>query len=98
MHGNEIAMNDAAILRRIVEPQKPTFSVAASRAILALDFSADDKDRMLELSSKARQGSLSTEEKKATDSYERVGHLLNILQSKARRSLKQRRASNGRDH
>jgi hypothetical protein len=31
-----------------------------------------------------------------SDSYERVGHLLNILQSKARRSLRGRHATDGK--
>ena len=43
---------------------------------------------MHQLSAKAREGTLTPEEQAAANNYERVGHLLNILQSKARRSLK----------
>jgi hypothetical protein len=42
---------------------------------------------MDELAEKARQGSLSPEERAEADSYERVGHFVSLLKSKARRSL-----------
>jgi hypothetical protein len=93
MEISEIPTNDAAILRRILEPEKPTLSVAVSRVILGLDFSEADKARMRALSIKARRGTLSPEEQEAANSYERVGHLLNLMQSKARRSLKHRRSA-----
>ena len=43
-----------------------------------------------QLSAKARQGTLTPDEQAALDSYERVGHLLNIMQSKARRYSRRR--------
>jgi hypothetical protein len=79
-----------------LEPDQATLSAAASRAILALDFTPDDKDRMRQLSAKAREGSLTAEEQAEIDNYERVGHLLNIMQSKARRSLKAHGGKNGK--
>jgi hypothetical protein len=82
--------SEAAILSRILEPMEPSLSSAAARAILSLDFTPADKERMRELSAKARAGILSPEEQVAINNYERVGHLLNILQSKARRALKNR--------
>ena len=66
------------------------------KADLALDFTPADKDRMRGLSAKAREGTLSPAEQAEINSYERVGHLLNILQSKARRSLQPRRRTNGK--
>jgi hypothetical protein len=42
---------------------------------------------MRELSAKARDGTLTPAERDEVNNYERVGHLVNILQSKARRSL-----------
>jgi hypothetical protein len=89
-------VSDAAILGRILEPDKPSLSPQAARAILALDFGHADKDRMRLLSAKARAGTLTPPEQAAIDNYERVGHLLNILQSKARRSLKVRGGTNGK--
>lgn len=83
--------SEAAILSRILEPDKPSRSPTAARDLLALDFSPADKERVRELSAKAREGTLTPAEQAETNNYERVGHLLSILQSKARRSLKGRR-------
>ncbi len=88
MHTASTATSEAAILDRIVHPEQPTFSPDAARGILALDFDQTDKERMHVLSAKAREGTLTADEQAAVNNYERVGHFLNILQSKARRSLK----------
>jgi hypothetical protein len=88
--------SEVAILTRVLEPDKPSLSPQAARDILALDFGPADKDRMRQLSAKARDGTLTPDEQAAIDNYERVGHLLNIMQSKARRSLKARRGTNGK--
>jgi hypothetical protein len=90
MEITEIPTSDAAILRRIFEPEKPTLSIAVARVILGLDFNEADKALMRQLSSKAKLGTLTSEEQAAANSYERVGHVINILQSKARKSLKRR--------
>jgi hypothetical protein len=70
------ATSEAAILHRVIEPDKPTFSPTSARDILALDFSQDDKERMHELSLKAQEGTLTAEEEEAITNYERVGHLI----------------------
>jgi hypothetical protein len=88
--------SEVAILSRVLEPDKPTLSAETARDLLALDFTPADKDRMRDLSAKARAGTLTPAEQAAIDNYERVGHLLNVLQSKARRSLKGRRGTNGK--
>src|SRR5436309_3191490 len=80
--------SEVSILNRILRPEAPTFSPEAARDILALDFDQADKDRMRELSTKARAGTLSAEEDAEAGKYELVGHMLGILQSEARRSLK----------
>ncbi len=87
--------SDVAILSRILMPDDPSFSPQTADDILALDFNEADKARMRQLSAKAREGTLSPDEQAEISNYERVGHLLNILQSKARRSLKGRRGTNG---
>jgi hypothetical protein len=85
---SQVSNSEAAILNRIVQPDQPTFSAEAAHGILALDFNQADKERMHQLSAKAREGTLTPEEQAALNNYERVGHLINILQSKARLSLK----------
>jgi hypothetical protein len=96
MQFSPTSISETAILARILEPDKPTLPAAAARAILALDFSAADKERMRYLSERAREGTLTAVEQAAINNYERVGHLLNIMQSKARRSLKNNRGANGK--
>ena len=69
----------------------PQATLKAAEDILKLDFDQADKDRMRQLSAKARAGTLTAKEDSEAGKYELVGHLLNIMQSKARRSLKSRR-------
>jgi hypothetical protein len=88
MHVSKIEASEVAILSRIMQPDKPNLSRAAARGILALDFTQADKDRMRRLSAKARAGTLTSVEQREINNYERVGHLLSTLHSKARRSLK----------
>jgi hypothetical protein len=91
MHHPRANASEVAILSRVLEPDQPTLPPEAARALLALEFGPADKERMRQLSAKAREGSLTPDEQAETNNYERVGHLLNILRSKARRSLKGRR-------
>ncbi len=96
MHVSHAGNNEVSILNRILRPKSPTFSREAAQEILALDFDQVDKDRMRQLSAKARAGTLTAKEDAEAGKYELVGHLLNIMQSKARRSLKTRRDENGK--
>jgi len=80
-----------SILNRILHPDVPTFSPQTARDILALDFDQTDEDRMRQLSAMARAGTLTAEDDADAGKYELVGHLLSIMQSKARRSLKSHR-------
>ncbi len=88
--------SEVSILNRILRPDAPTFSPETAREILALDFDPVDKASMRELSAKARAGALTAEEDAAAAHYELIGHLLNIMQSKARRSLGGRRGESGK--
>ena len=51
---------------------------------------------MRELSAKARAGTLTAEEDAEAGRYELLGHLLGIMQSKARQSLKSHRDEGGK--
>jgi hypothetical protein len=83
---------EADILGRLVAPEEPTFSAEAARAILALEFGPSDRQRMHELAGKNQAGTLTAEEEAALDGYVHVGLLLDLLRSKARRSLQEREA------
>ena len=69
----------------------PFERAVAARYLLALGFRQEEREKMHALSLKAQEGTLTPEEKAEIDCYERVGHLLSILKSKARRALKGRR-------
>ena len=80
---------DTAILTRAISPGRVLFSRDAAEEILQWDFPGEDKQRMAELAAKAQAGELSAEEEAEIDSYVRVGHIVNLMQAKARLALKQ---------
>ena len=80
--------SEAAIFSRVWADEGQPLSATLARHVLKLRFSADDQTRMHELSQKSQQGELSAEETDELDNFIRVGDLLAILQSKARRSLR----------
>jgi hypothetical protein len=75
------------IFRRVVDPEEPFLSAEAARGIMRLDFSGADRERMNELAARNREGRISPAEEQELSNYIRVGQILGILQSKARRSL-----------
>lgn len=79
----------AEILARIIQPEQGRMVAEAAREILDYKLTPDDRDRVNELATKAREGTLSESERSELDDYERVTALLEIMQSKARLSLKQ---------
>ena len=85
--------SEAAILKRVIEPDVDDLSPETARYILRLDFPKEDLERMDVLAEKARKGTLEDEERAEAENYEHVGHLLAMMQSKARRSLKRAGAS-----
>lgn len=83
-----IANTEADILARAIAVGAPTLPPDTAKAILAFDFAPEDRERMNRLAEKARAGTLTVEEQSEIDCYERVGHFLSLLQSKARVSLR----------
>ena len=90
MHQTELPYHEAAILTRLEGPDESGLSAAAAKGILALAFSPADMDRMHALAAKARAGTLTSDEQAEVEAYSRIGSLLGILKSKARRALKRR--------
>jgi hypothetical protein len=84
--------SEVAVLGRLIGPERESLPVLTARAILQLDFEPRDHARMHELSLKAREGTLSAEERAEIDAYGRIGSLLDQMHSLARRSLKRRSA------
>ena len=86
-HRNEIS--EAAIFARLWETAESRLSPQVARYVLKVGFPERDKERMHELAAKNRTSQLSAEEREEFDNYIKVGDLLAILQSKARKRLKQ---------
>lgn len=79
---------EAAILGRLIRPEQDDLSPDAARSILRLDFDAQDRTRMHQLAVKAQQGTLTAADEAELTSYRGVGRLLELMRSKARRSLR----------
>ena len=80
--------NEAAILKRVIHPEKGDLSPEAAKQLLRLQFDEADHARMAELSAKAQEGTLSQAERDELDGYINVSHFIAFVQSKARISLK----------
>ena len=81
-----------AIWERVIQFDRDMPPTAA-RSLLKLRFSASDHNRMSKLPAKARAGRLTSREQLQMDTFEQLGCLLDILHSKARRALKNRRTA-----
>lgn len=80
--------SETAIFERVVLPEKPDMNKEAAKFILAMGFNPADRQRMQFLADRAKEGALSLSEQAEIENYERVGHYLAILQSKARLALR----------
>ncbi|MEX2142756.1 MAG: hypothetical protein WD894_26105 [Pirellulales bacterium] len=81
------------ILRRLFEPEKGNLSPEVARFLLSIDFSAADRARMELLAEKSQAGELLSDEREELNDYVRIGHLVALIQSKARKSLNQNGAA-----
>ena len=85
--------SEIAILERLLRAERADFSAAAARSLLKIDFEPADRERMHQLAVKAQDGTLTAAEQAEIDAYEVVGHLLGLMHSKARLSLKGQKSS-----
>jgi hypothetical protein len=81
------ANSEAAILNRLIAPDRGDLSAEAAKSILALKFDEQDRTRMHELARMRQDGSLTAEGEAELDRYRHVGHLVELMQSKTRLSL-----------
>ena len=79
----------ADILARIIRPEDGGMSAEAAQSILSFQLAPEDRDTVNKLAAKARDGSLTADDRSALDEYERITAMLELMQSKARLSLKQ---------
>ena len=84
----ETVPSEADILSRVIRPERGAWSREAAESILEFDFPPADVERMDALAAKARAGSPTAAEAAELENYRHAGRLLELLQSKARLSLK----------
>jgi hypothetical protein len=77
-----------AVLEQLAELDVASISPATARMLLKFQFGAPHHARVQALSQRAQAGTLDPAEQEELDEYIRVGTLLSILQSRARRVLK----------
>ncbi len=80
--------SEAAILDRVLRVDSADWPAPAAAAILAMRFDESDRARMVALLERAKAGELAPEETGELKNYEHVGRLLELMKSRARRSLK----------
>ena len=82
------AGNDAAILARLIHPERDDLPAEMAKALLAIRFDSRELDRIHELLTKNQDDALTPAEKVDLESYLRVSSFLDLMHAKARRSLK----------
>jgi hypothetical protein len=80
--------SEAAIFGRVFANGRQPMTPEVAGHVRNLGFSDEDKNRMHVLALKNQEGQISPEELGELDNYIKVGDLLAILQSKARKSPK----------
>jgi hypothetical protein len=80
---------EAGILARLIQAREDNLSRDAANYLLSLSFDADDITRMNQAERKGQIRPLTSAETAELDSYIHVSNLLAIMQSKARRALRQ---------
>lgn len=76
------------ILQRVFKPVEKHLTPEAAQAFLRMKFEKEDIQRMHELAEKASAGKLSEFDNWEAEMYQCLGSMLGIIQSKARRRLK----------
>jgi hypothetical protein len=76
------------IFSRVFNPEKIDLSPEAAESLLKLAFDQADRDRMHELAVKNQADKLTAEERAELNNYEVAGHLVALIQAKARLVLR----------
>ena len=85
--------SEIAIFARLIKANDGDLSRELARYILTLGFDEQDQVRMRELAERSQEGTLPPKERSELQNYVKAGHMLALLHSKARRSLKVSRVS-----
>ena len=90
MSTTQTASSEIAIFGRLIRADKGDFARQLARYILTLGFDKDDQARMEDLALRNQEGKLPVAEREELLNYVKAGHLLAVLHSKARKSLKKK--------
>jgi hypothetical protein len=88
MEPTTLPTTDFGIMAHVVGPTEPDLPLQAAREILQMRLDDVLIQRLHHLTQKNGQGTLNESERCELDSYLRVGQIMNLLQAKARVSLK----------
>ncbi len=88
--------SEAAIFARLWDSPQHGLTRPLARHILKLSFTGQDLQCMHELAKRNKEGTISDAERRVLDNYVSVGDLIAVLQSKARKLLKQPIGKSGR--
>jgi hypothetical protein len=80
--------SEIAIFARLLKADEGHLRPDLARYLLTLGFDEQDQDRMRDLAERSQEGTLSAQDQDELRSFVKAGHLLALLHSKARRSLK----------
>lgn len=86
--GTMPSTSEAAIWSRLIDPTRADLTADAAESLLRIRWSEEDAKRAHELTTKNQEASLTPEERAELENYCRVGRVLDLMHSKARRSLK----------
>ena len=88
-------ISEADILDKVVASGEPGLRPEVARSILDLHFSADADERIRALLKKKNDGKITDAESAELDKYLRVGQFIDLLQAKARLSLRSAGSATG---
>ena len=80
--------SEIEIFARLIKADQSDLSRELARNVLKLGFEDRDQNRMRELAERNQNGHLTSEGREELENYVRAGHLLPLLHSKARKSLR----------
>ena len=79
---------EAAILSRLIHPERDDLTNEAAQALLRMDFERQDLDRIHDLITRNQSDALSPTEQVELGSYLRISAFLDLMHAKARRSVR----------
>ena len=85
--------SELAIFARLIRADDSDLSRELARYILTLGFDKEDQEWMTRLAERNQEGALSSDERAELDNFVMPGHLLALLHSKARRTLKPKKGT-----